>query len=170
MKEINLLPWKDQQNKREDIKFIIFFLLAIFLSFLMIFFLNELFYHQVNQLDLHKAGLVKRLSFLSLSINELQQIEQQSKQLKTTYQLLNNNHKKIQEILRLLHRSCMNMKIFIKTIDYQSPYFSILISVSSEKKFLELIEKIEKKYHWKYKYLFQKKQDSKFEFLLKMEP
>jgi|GEM_PF-3675597 Tfp pilus assembly protein PilN len=161
-KAINLLPWKAKKNRR--VNFLILFSVVLLLSFLSILLLNRLIAYQVKQLNLYKIGLVNQLSALSLSIEKIQSLKQQIKQLKSIQQRLHTNHVQIRKILVLLDEfSVLTSPYFvIHAVDYQAPYLSLLVSVDSEKKFLKLIDKNNRKL----KYV---RQQGPHDFVLKFE-
>lgn len=171
MEEINLLPYHEQKTWWKKTECLLLISVALILSFLLIWLLNTLIAYQIKQLALHKNSLSTQVASLSRDIEKMQPLKQQSTQLKSTLQIFQHNHAQIRKILFLLKALDLLAPphCCIKTLAYQAPYLSLLISSKSEKNFLTLTEQMKKKYHKTFKYIDHQKKNSTFYFIIKTE-
>jgi Tfp pilus assembly protein PilN len=165
MKQVNLLPWREQQTRQKKITFLLVASGSVVVSCLLLGGLRGLISYQVQKMDFHKNQLVEQVNSISLAIEKLQKIKQHLHQLQTTTHLLSIQRQQIRKILAILR----DLKIeaprgfFIKTVTYDAPHLSLVGTVVSESIFLESIKKLEIKYTIRFKWHCQKK-NSYFEF------
>ncbi len=169
MRQISLLPCREQQEKQKRMKLILLFFGIILANFLLIVWFNASISHQLQKLNLHKHQLADQLSTMGLSIKKLQHIKQQYNRLQTAKNSLSLNHDKIRRILALLNelnRLATPPSFHVKTISYKLSYLSIAGVVKSELIFIRLIKKLEKKYGVKFKYHYKKDRKLLLEFTI----
>jgi Tfp pilus assembly protein PilN len=165
IKQINLLPWRDQQCKREKLIFILIFSGIFIFGFLLLFLSNVLITYQIQQLSVYKDELTEQIE---LSVKKLRQLKIQSEKIQLIRQLVAINHMQLARISLVLEDviSFMPIGIVIKNISYKTPYLSLLGYTQSEKSFWELVEKMNKKYQARFAWNYPKKMQQAFVFTI----
>jgi Tfp pilus assembly protein PilN len=171
MKQINLLPWREQQARKKRIDSVLLVYGVLFLIALLIGSWRAVLSYQIKKIDIHKGFLVERLDSISLSIKKLQQIKQQVDQLQTASKRLHSSRTELRKALVILE----NIKIvapsdfFIKTITYEPSYLLIVGSIESKNIFLALMRKLKEIDNGHFKWSYKMKQTSYFEFTLHVD-
>lgn len=167
MKQINLLPL-DAQGNQKKIEFILLFLGVLVLNFLLLGLLGISISSQIRALNSDEKQAFSQLNLVALAIKKLEKIKKQSDQLQAAKWRLSINHKQIQEIVALLKdlHVLAPPDFFIKTISYKMSYLLIVGSTKTERNFLELIKKLEKKYRLKFNCNYKKNKNLLFEIIV----
>jgi hypothetical protein len=170
MKQINLSPWRQQQNKLKKRQFIIGLMCILSVCITLLFFTKLLIDHQIKFYQFSSEKVLFHIKGLSYTTQEVKRLKQEEKELKEIINVSEENHQQIRKILDfLIHlKTISTPDLFIRIIEYHHPYLNLVMSADSKMQVLTLIKTIQLKYYQKIQWNFiNNSKDKPFEFVIK---
>ena len=148
MKLINLLRLKEEKNFRWK-KFFLIWAIMLLLCTIFIFVEKILIIHKIKQYQLSRNNLLIQLKFTSEMLQKTKKLKYKEKILIKFTTVTAINHRQIikfMDFLTYLRKIIKSDNIFIRLIEFNPPYCSVLLQTISEKKFLLLIKNLKLHY------------------------
>lgn len=172
MKQINLLPWREQEKKSKIRQFIIVWLGISCSCFSLLIIASIVVIQQIKNYQLISHHISLQLKTLSYKMQEINQLHYEKKELTKIIKIIQINHHQLKNISNFLThlKYLVTPDIFINMIEFYPPYFILILHTSSEKNYLRIIKAIQIKFDYKLKLsIFNRSNnDSAVDFLIKM--
>lgn len=171
MKLINLLRLKEEKNAGWR-KFFFVWAIMLLLCTIFIFFEKILILHKIKQYQLSRNNSLIQLKSTSEMLKKIKKLKYKEKILIEFTTVTAINHRQIikfMDFLTYLGKVIKSDNIFIRLIEFNPPYCSVLLQTISEKKFLLLIKNLQLHYdpklQWK---ILSKKPELYLDFIIKV--
>lgn len=171
MKRINLLPWREHENKLKIRQFVIFFLCASCLCFILLFTVRIIIIQQIKHYQLAYDHILLKIKATSPIMHEMKKLKYEELALTKIIKIIQLNHQQLRKILDLMvHlRYLLSPDIFIRLIEFYPPYFILIMHANSEKRYLKFIKYLQIKYNSKLQSLIvNKSKDLALDFIVKI--
>lgn len=171
MKQINLLPWREQQNKLKKKQFFIIWFGVSCSCIIFLFTAKILIAQQIKYYQLAYNGIFLQIKTLSPTMEKIKQLQFASKELEKIVKIVQVNHQQLKKILDfIIHlKQLIPPDIFVRFIEFHSPCLNLIMHANSENKYLTFIKFLQLKYDQKLQWvMLNKSQDLQCDFLVQM--
>lgn len=171
MKQINLLPWREQKNQLKIKQFVIVWLCVAFSCLLLLFISRALIIQKINHYQLVYDQILLQIKTTSPMVQEIKKLQYEEQLLTKIIKITLLNHQQFRKILDLLAhlKYLLSPDIFIRLIEFYPPYIILIMHANSEKRYLNIIKYLQIKYNSKLKTLIiNKSKNSALDFIVKM--
>lgn len=171
MKQINLLPWREHRSKLKIRQFVITWL-GVSCSCLILLFTAKIFIiQQIKHYQLASYRILLQIKTTAPLVQEIKKLQFSSKELIKIIKNIQTNHKQIKKILTFItHLNYLiTPDVFVRLIEFNPPYLSLVMHASSEKEYLTFIKDLQFKYASPLQWLMlHKSQDLQLDFMVQM--
>lgn len=172
MKNINLLPWREQEIKSKVKQFILIWFGASCVCFVLLFIANIIVFQQIKSYQLISHRIFLKLKTSASKIQEMRKLQYGKKELTRIIKITQINHYQLRKILKFLIylKYLITPDIFIRFIEYYPPYFILILHAGAEKNYFKIIKslKIKDKYKLNVQIFNKTKNGSALDFLIKV--
>lgn len=171
MNQINLLPWREQENKLKIRQFIIVWFGISCSCLILLFTAKILIIQQMKHYQLAYEDVLLKIKTLSPKVREIKQLQFASKELNKIIKVVQINHQQVKKILDFIThlKYLISPDIFVRLIEFHPPYVNLVMHAGSKKEYLTLIKFLKLKYDHEVRWLIlDKSQDLQLDFMIQM--
>ena len=171
MKKINLLPWRKQQNKLKTRQFFIVWFGVSCSCLILILITKILIIQQIKHYQLACESVLLQIKTASPIVQKIKRLQFLEKELTKIVKIIQFNHQQVIKILDFINnlKYLITPDIFIRLLEFHSPYLNLVMHADSEKKYLTFIKSLQFKYGSKLQWLIlQKSQDLQLDFIVQI--
>jgi Tfp pilus assembly protein PilN len=171
MKKINLLPWREQQNKLKTRQFAIVWFGVSCSCLILLFITKILIVQQIKHYQLAHESVLLQIKIVSPIVQKIKELQFLSKQLMKIIKIIQVNHQQVIKILDFMNhlKYLITPDIYMRLIEFHSPFLSLVMHANSEKEYLSFIKFLQFKYDPKLRWLIlNKSQDLQLDFIVQM--
>lgn len=155
VKQINLLPWREQKNKLKVRRLAIIFISISFFYLILLIFVKIIIIHQAKHYQLDNDRMFLQIKNLSTKVQKLKNLQYEEKKIINIIQAVQINHKQIKKIRDLINylKDLITPDLFVRLIEFYPPYLDFVIHAKSEKEYVIFKKLFELKFDYKIKWL-----------------
>ena len=155
VKQINLLPWREQKNKLKVRRLAIIFISISFFYLILLIFVKIIIIHQAKHYQLENDRMFLQIKNLSTKVQKLKNLQYEEKKIINIIQAVQINHKQIKKIRDLINylKDLITPDLFVRLIEFYPPYLVFVIHAKSEKEYVIFKKLFELKFDYKIKWL-----------------
>lgn len=154
MKQINLLPWREDKAKLNIRQFVLVWFGVSCSCIFLLFIANILIIQQIKHYQFVSNDIFLQIKKLSPTMQKIKQLQFALSELQKIVIIIQDNHQQIKKILDFIIqlKYLISPDIFVRFIEFNPPYLSLVIHADSNKEYLAFIKLLQFKYgeklHW----------------------
>lgn len=168
MKQINLLPWREQKNKLKVRRLAIIFISISFFYLILLIFVKIIIIHQAKHYQLDHDRMFLQIKNISTKVQKLKNLQYEEKKIINIIQAIQINRKQIKKIRDIINyiKDLITPDLFVRLIEFYPPYLVFVMHAKSEKEYVVFKKLFELKFDYKIKWLILNQfQNSQLDFL-----
>ena len=155
MKKINLLPWRELQNKLKIRQYIIIWFSISCLFLILLLIEKIIIIQQIKHYQFANDRLFLKVKNISPKVKELKNLQYKEEELKNIVKIIQINHQEIKKILEIINhlKYLITPDLFVRLVDFFPPYMSLIMHAKSKKEYESFKKLLYSKYGAKIKWL-----------------
>ncbi len=171
MKQINLLPWREQKSKFTIRRLVIILFSISFFYLILLFFVKIIIIKQIKHYRLDENRMFLQIKNISIKVQKLEDLKYEEKKLRNIIKGLQINRKQIKKIRELINylKYLITPDLFVRLIEFYPPYLVFVMHANSEKEYELFKKSFELKFDYKIRWLILNQfQNSQLDFLVQI--
>ena len=171
MKQINLLPWREQKNKFKIRRLLIILVSISFFYLILLFFVKIIILQQIKHYQLEDNRMFTQIKNISTKIQKLENLQYEEKKLRSIIKIIQLNRKQIKKIRDLINylKYLITPNLFVRLIEFYPPYLVFVMHANSEKEYVMFKKLFELKFDYKIRWLILNRlRNSELDFLVQI--
>lgn len=168
MNKINLLPWREHEDKLKVKCFIIVWVSIFCLSLIFLFITKIIIIHQTKDYKLDNERILFRIKNIAAKVQEVKNLKYEENELKNIIKNIQINHQKIKKIVDLIDhlKYLITPDLFVRLIEFYPPFLCFIMHTNSKEEYIKFRKFLELNFDGKIQWLILNKfQSSQFDFI-----